>query len=60
MELQLGLALSSNPTKGFDLNYYCYEPNKKGSGLGPMVQWHMFWNNHTLKTPKNLSLIGHD
>nr|AXS76496.1 IAA1 [Betula platyphylla] len=26
MELQLGLALPTNPPKGFDLNYYGYEP----------------------------------
>uniref|UniRef100_A0A5B7AWQ0 Auxin-responsive protein n=1 Tax=Davidia involucrata TaxID=16924 RepID=A0A5B7AWQ0_DAVIN len=28
MELQLGLALSSNPIKGFDLNSYVYEPKE--------------------------------
>ncbi|XP_059432753.1 auxin-responsive protein IAA29-like isoform X1 [Corylus avellana] len=28
MELQLGLALPTNPTKGFDLNYYGYEPKE--------------------------------
>ncbi|XP_062148843.1 auxin-responsive protein IAA29-like [Alnus glutinosa] len=39
MELQLGLALPTNPPKGFDLNYYGYEPKE-------LVVSDLWFNNH--------------